>query len=127
MSEQFNYDPRFLDEMDSLLRRIFEKAPEIVKEIKELYKEKNTGYVGKQNIDPHANLKLGLPVRIQPFQYCYARMNDKMGRLANVINDALDGKPVVKDGKDGVEEEFRDNAVYDILGIIMYREWKNKK
>ena len=104
--------------------RVINILPFVIKEIKDLYKEKNTGYAGK-NVDPHHNLKLGLPVRVQPFQYCYTRMNDKMGRLANVINDALDGKVVVKDGKDAVEEEFRDNAVYGILGIIMYREWKS--
>lgn len=124
--EQFNYDPRFLEQLDELLPVLLKKAPEIIGEIKQLYKEKNTGYAGK-SVDPHRNLKLGLPVRVQPFQYCYSRMNDKMGRLANVINDALDGKEVIKDGKDAVEEEFRDNAVYDILGIIMYREWKNAR
>jgi len=121
---QYNFDLRFLDLLDDMAVRVINILPFVIKEIKDLYKEKNTGYAGK-NVDPHHNLKLGLPVRVQPFQYCYTRMNDKMGRLANVINDALDGKVVVKDGKDAVEEEFRDNAVYGILGIIMYREWKS--
>ncbi len=93
----------------------------ILEEMKQIHSSKNHDYAGKK--DPLANLKMienytSLPA----WKGAIVRLTDKMSRLLTFFDQE---ELLVKD--ESIEDTFKDDAIYAILGLILYREWKNKQ
>lgn len=92
---------------------------QILEELRELHSNKNRDYSGDGN--PLSNLTLcelgGLPA----WKGIIVRLTDKISRLLTFMKKE---EFAVKD--ETIEDTFRDTAVYSILGLIAYRERKDR-
>ena len=90
----------------------------ILKELAEIHSKKNHDYAGDY---PLSNFKLSEKMGIPAWKGCLVRMTDKISRLWSF---AKKGKFEVSD--ESVIDTLKDNAVYSILCILLYKDLKNK-
>jgi hypothetical protein len=95
------------------------KFYEILQEMADLHSNKNHDYAGN---DPLQNLRLCELGGLAGWKGVVVRLTDKISRLLTFMNT---GELKVKD--ESVEDTFKDAAVYSVLGLILYREQKNKE
>ncbi len=86
----------------------------ILDELRDLHSRKSHDYSGS---DPLSNLKECESMGIPAWQGVALRLTDKMSRVKSF---AKKGKLLVND--EGLEDTFRDLAIYSILAIILFRE-----
>jgi len=91
----------------------------VVAEMRDKLIRKNHDYAGGQD-DPFANLRMCEACGLPAWQGVVVRLTDKNSRLQSFM---LQGTLAVKD--ESVCDTFDDNAVYAILGRLLYEEGKN--
>jgi len=90
---------------------------EIINEILDLHKRKSSDY-GRTH-DPFANVRASEDFGIPGWVGCAVRMNDKMRRL----QAAAQGSTMQNES---IEDSFYDLAVYSVIGLVLYRQSKEK-
>jgi len=90
---------------------------EIINEILDLHKRKSSDY-GRAH-DPFANVRASEDFGIPGWVGCAVRMNDKMRRL----QAAAQGSTMQNES---IEDSFYDLAVYSVIGLVLYRQSKEK-
>jgi len=93
---------------------------EILKQMEDIHSRKNADYTGEG--DPLSNLRMCEDAGIPAWKGVIVRLGDKYARLNTF---AKKESYQVKD--ESVEDTFLDNAVYSILGLILYRESHGKE
>lgn len=88
---------------------------EILKQMEELHSRKNHDYAGTS--DPLKNLRACKRLELEPFMGVMVRLQDKWSRLEEFIKS---GTLMVK--SESVIDTLMDNAIYSVLGIILYEE-----
>lgn len=92
---------------------------EILLDMARLHSRKNHDYAGTEH--PLSNFNLTLKMGLSPWKGVVVRLGDKWSRLAAFArSDAL----AVKD--EPIVDTFTDNAVYSILGRILYEELRKE-
>ena len=88
---------------------------EILEELRDLHDRKNNNYA--EDSDPLSNLRecerMGLP----PYMGVFVRLGDKYSRIAELAK----GKPDLVG--ESIFDTLKDNAIYSILGMILYEEY----
>ncbi len=92
--------------------------PGIIVEMMELHSSKSNDYATDES--PFANIELCERAGFEAWKGVIIRLGDKYSRLLN----ALSGKLFKHEG---VEDAFKDNAVYSIIGLIEYRKVQEMK
>lgn len=86
---------------------------EILAELGELHDKKQKDY-GRED-DPFANVRASVDFGMESWVGAMVRADDKMRRIKAVAN----GSELVNEG---VEDSFKDLAVYAIIGLVLYEE-----
>ena len=86
---------------------------ELLREIGALHDKKQADYGSKE--DPFANVRSAGEFGIEPWVGVAIRLNDKMSRL----KQAARGNEMQNES---IEDTFMDGAVYNLIGLILYRE-----
>lgn len=85
----------------------------LLAEIGALHDKKQADYGSKE--DPFANVRSAVEFGIDPWIGVAIRLNDKMSRL----KQAARGNTLQNES---IEDTFMDGAVYNLIGLILYRE-----
>lgn len=93
-----------------------ERFHEILKELGDMHDKKQKDY-GKTG-DPFSNVRASEDFGIPGWVGCMMRANDKMRRLQKA---AVGGTLA----NESVEDSLRDLAVYSIIGLCLFEEWKS--
>lgn len=93
---------------------------EILEQMKDLHSRKNHDYAGTS--DPLKNLRACERVSLEPFLGVLVRLQDKWSRIEEFVKS---GTLMVKG--ESVIDTLMDNAIYSVLGIILYEEAQKKK
>lgn len=86
----------------------------LTKKMVNLMRRKNAGYA--KGDDPFKNLRRHGTYGI------VVRMDDKISRLDSLTNPGLQRDTRAVDHDESIEDNFIDEAVYSLLGIMMHRE-----
>ena len=92
---------------------------ELLEQMGDLHSRKNHDYAGEK--DPLKNLRACARLNLDPFLGVLVRLQDKWSRLEECV---ISGQLMVKE--ESVIDTLMDNAVYSLLGIILYEEKKKK-
>lgn len=75
--------------------------------------------------DPFANVRAIEEMGLPGWTGCVIRNNDKQKRLAKAVRDTLTvGSPQL--ANEGVRDTFLDQAVYSVIGLVLYEEWDGR-
>ncbi|GAG59813.1 unnamed protein product [marine sediment metagenome] len=91
----------------------------LLEQMANLHSRKNHDYAGTS--DPLKNLRACERLNLEPFLGVMVRLQDKWSRLEEFVKS---GQLMVKD--ESVLDTLMDNAVYSLLGIILYKEQQKK-
>lgn len=92
----------------------------LLEKMAELHSRKNHDYSGTS--DPLKNLRSCTRLNIEPFMGVLVRLQDKWSRLEEF---AKSKELLVKN--ESVIDTLMDNAVYSLLAILLYQEWREKQ
>lgn len=92
----------------------------LLDQMADLHSRKNHDYAGES--DPLKNLRACERLNLKPFLGVLVRLQDKWSRLEEFVKS---GQLMVKD--ESVIDTLMDNAVYSLLGIILYQEQQEKE
>ena len=92
---------------------------ELLDEIAELHSAKNHDYAGEG--DPLRNLRACERMGMEPWIGVLVRLQDKASRLESFVKQ---GQLKVKN--ESLVDTLMDNAVYSLLGIILFEEGSKK-
>ena len=88
-------------------------------ELKMLHDAKNHDYATAEN--PYKNLEKVLSIGIEPWRGIVIRLMDKFSRLEEYC---VKGELAIK--SEGIEDTFKDIAVYSTLAMILFRKEQEK-
>jgi len=96
---------------------------EVLQELQDLHDRKNSDYAQEKR--PLSNLQMCEEMGLPAWIGVIIRLGDKYSRLVQLARKYLRGESAaVKE--ETVADTFRDNAVYSILGMILYEEASTK-
>lgn len=91
---------------------------ELLEKMADLHSRKNHDYAGEG--DPLRNFRKSLEQGVEPWRGIMIRLSDKWSRLESFCKQ---GTLEIKD--ELIEDTLMDNAVYSLLAILLYREYKD--
>lgn len=97
-----------------------ERLIQLLDEMKELYKRKNSGYNGNQP-DPFTNFKACQAFGVDPFLGTLVRMADKWGRVCNLAQDAANEQV-----GESIKDTLSDLAMYALIARCLYEEQEHQ-
>lgn len=87
----------------------------------ELFKAKNAGYAGDDNLDPWANFRMSEAFGISALDGCLVRMSDKYIRITN-----LRRSPANEKVGESIRDTLRDLASYALIAVCLLDEQDGK-
>lgn len=92
---------------------------EVIRNVVALHNKKSQDY-GKGE-DPFYNMRASERYGIPSWVSCMIRSDDKSHRIQKAYTEGIDSLV-----NESVIDSFEDKIVYDILALVMYREWSKR-